>query len=842
MGNSHHSANTGSLPNKALLKWSWREIKHGQLWPVAMALTLIIACVFGLAALADRLDQVVMNQGKNALTADTVFRSSNPLPQTLLDDVAKKSVQTATLTRFATMAFSDNSMQLVTVKAVDSAYPLRGEMLLQGKKRAQKKQASQPKSVSQGDNSISNHVNNNQLWLEPRVMDQLQVKIGDNVTIGDADFKVSGQVLQEPGLAFNPFQQMPSVYIHQSDVAKTGAVQVGSRVSFRLFINASQNQIDALKKQIELTPSDRWIDQDSQSRTSEVFERTKQYLSLTVAIVIVMAAITLVLTCQHYVASRRQTIVMLKSLGAQKQWLIRWLSLQIGSLFVIGMVIGVILEVLLRIPLTDVLPDPLPSYGWMPLVFSIGTCLAIGIPALGIPLLGLLNTSAASVMQDSAAKISKKAWSLVLLPFVLLILAYGSNVLVWMVLASIMVLFVLLAIISLGVARLLQRLPATPALKLALSRINRSSLASGIQFGALALSLMLIAMIWLVRNDLLSDWQQTLPPDAPNVFALNIADHEKDAYLQQLDQAKLIRSQAYPIIRGRISQINGVDAKEYAHGEDKSDSLRRELNFTWADSLPQSNDLLEGTWGESGSVSVESGVADDLGLKIGDTVSFVISSQTVSAKVNTIRKVHWREMKPNFYFIFTPDVLKDIAGTWLVSFKAPQSKNMEVETEQLDGNLFLNTLSRDYPTVSLMDIRTMAGKIQVLLTQIVWSITVLAGLGVVAGLLLIFTLLRLSLSQRQQEIRLYRTLGASRKRINRTVWYEYGIMALIAGLVACVGAEASVASIMKWGFELEPTWHWGLWFSLPALAFVTLALVLKTLISQLLVPMNKVND
>ncbi|MGO1191898.1 ABC transporter permease [Vibrio casei] len=812
------SAVSKPLPNKALLKWSWREIKQSQLWPIAIALTLIIACVFGLAALADRMDQVIMTQGKNALTADTVFRSSNPLPEKLLTATKAQKTKISTLTRFATMAFSDNSMQLVTVKAVDDSYPLRGEMVL-----------------SNGDKT-RNHVSENQLWLEPRVMQQLQVNIGDAVTIGDADLKVSGEVLQEPGLAFNPFQQMPSVYIHQSDVEKTGAVQVGSRVSFRLFINGTQNQIKQLKQSISLTPSDRWIDEDSQSRTSEVFEKTKQYLSLTVAIVVVMAAITLVLTCQHYVASRRQTIAMLKSLGAQKPWLIRWLSLQIGSLFAIGIVfgslIGVLLEIVLRIPLTDVLPDPLPSYGLMPFLLSVGTCLAIGIPALGIPLIGLLNTSAASVMQPSQGNIPNKAWLLIILPFGLLMSVYGGNMLVWIVLASILVIFVILGVISLFMVKGLLRLPASPALKLALSRINRSSIASGIQFGALSLSLMLIAIIWLVRSDLLSDWQQTLPENAPNVFALNIASYEKDNYLQEIDNANLNRSEAYPIIRGRLHQINGVDAKDYADGEDKSDSLRRELNFTWADTLPARNDLLEGSWGEAGSVSVESDVASDLGLNIGDTLSFVISSQTVTAKVNTIRKVHWREMKPNFYFIFSPDVLKDIPGTWLVSFKAPADNQKKTD-------VFLNKMARDFPTVSLMDIRTMAGKIQVLLTQIVWSITVLAGLAVIAGLLLIFTLLRLSLSQRQQEIRLYRTLGASKKRISKTVWYEYGIMAFIAGVVASVGAEASVASLMKWGFELDPTWHIGLWIILPLLAFVTLALVLRTLIKQLLVPVNK---
>lgn len=810
-----------SLPNRELLRWSWREVKQGQLWPIAIALTLIIACVFGLAALADRMDQVVETQSKNALTADTVFRSSNPLPQSLLDNVVQQQLNTAKLTRFATMAFSDNGMQLVTVKAVDSQYPLRGEMLLAN--------ASEK----------SNHVQENQLWLEPRVMQQLQVSEGETVTIGDADFTVSGEVVQEPGLAFNPFQQMPSVYIHQSDVEQTGAVQVGSRVSFRLFINASHDQIEQIKQDIDLTPSDRWIDRDSQSRTSEVFNKTKQYLSLTVAIVVVMAAITLVLTCQHYVATRRQTIAMLKSLGAQRPWLIRWLSIQIGSLFAIGIVlgslIGVLLEIVLRIPLTDVLPDPLPSYGFLPLLLSVGTCIAIGLPALGIPLMGLLNTSAASVMQPSQANIPRKAWCLIGLPFSLLMLVYGGNTLVWIVLASILVLFVILGVISLGLVKGLQYLPASPALKLALSRINRSSVASGIQFGALALSLMLIAIIWLVRSDLLNDWQQTLPKNAPNVFALNIASYEKESYLQSIDSQDLNRSQAYPIIRGRLNEINGIEAKEYAKGEDKSDSLRRELNFTWAETLPERNDLLEGEWGEPGTVSVESDVANDLGLKIGDTLTFVISSQTVTAKVNTIRKVHWREMKPNFYFIFSPDVLKDIPGTWLVSFKAPEGNK-----EKTDA--FLNAMARDFPTVSLMDIRTMAGKIQVLLTQIVWSITILAGLAVIAGLLLIFTLLRLSLSQRQDEIRLYRTLGASKKRINKTVWYEYGIMALIAGLVASLGAESSVASLMKWGFELSPSWHFSLWVTLPLLAFVTLALVLRTLIKQLLLPVNKLGS
>ncbi|CCN71367.1 ABC transporter permease [Vibrio nigripulchritudo] len=806
------------MPNRQLFSWSLREIRQGQLWPISAALTLIIACIFALTALADRMEQVIVKQGKDALTADSVFVSANPIPELLLGQVRDNNLETTTLTRFATMAFSDEDMQLVTVKAVGDAYPLRGELILTD-------ESGNKSSVSQGE-----------LWLEQRVMDQLNVKIGDSVTIGDADLQVTGVITEEPGLSFNPFQQMPSVMINSADIEKTGALQIGSRVQFRLFLNGDSNAIQSIVDSTELTPSDRWLTENTQSRTSDVFSRTKQYLSLTVAIVILMAATTLVLTCQHYVSNRRQTIAMLKSIGASKSWIARWLWVQLGVLFAIGITfgiaIGIGLEVLLRLPMADLLPDPLPSYGISPYLYSVVTCVLISVPALGIPLLHLLNTPALSVMQDSVLKVNRKSLLLLLVPVIPMLVVYGSNLMVWMVLVGIVVLFAVLGLVSSLLTRLVSKLPMNTTMKLAVSRLNRTSVASGVQFAALALSLMLLSVIWLVRTDLLSDWQQTLPDDAPNVFALNIASTEVDSYLTTLDENVQDRSEAYPIIRGRVSTINGIPAKDYVlskrGAEEETDALSRELNFTWADQIPAHNDLLEGEWVGKGSVSVESDVMSELGLVIGDTLTYVINGVTVEAKVDSVRHVEWREMKPNFYFIFSPDVLESIPSTYLVSFR--------INDEQKP---FLSQLSRSYPTVSVMDISTMGAKIQELLRQIVWAITVLAALGVIAGLMLIFTLLRLSLSQRQQEIRLYRTLGASKKRISNTLWCEFGLMAIIAGIIASFGAEVSVASLMKWGFELTPNAHPWLWLILPVLSFATLGLVLNTLIKRLLIPVNK---
>lgn len=795
--------------NKSLIRWSFGEIRQGNLWPISVALILVIASIFALSALAERMEQVIVKQGKDALTADAVFVSANPIPDTLLSST--ENLERSTMTRFATMAFSDNGMQLISVRAVDDNYPLMGELVL--------------------NNNPSGRVKENQLWLDERIMAQLDVNPGDSVTIGDADFTVSGAVLMEPGLSFNPFQQMPSAYIHQKDVEKTGAIQVGSRVQYRLFLQADDKTLKGLQEDTVLSPSDRWRTQDTASRSNEVFERTTQYLSLTVAIVIIMAATTLVLTCQNYVNSRTQTIAMLKSLGASRRWIEKWLFIQVTILLisasVVGLLLGSGLEYLLRIPLKDLLPEPLPSYGVTPYLVSFISAVLITVPALGIPLLGLIKTPALEVLQQGKAQRSWKRMLLVLVPVVPLLLLYADNTLVWIVLIGIAVLFVVLAAVSVALTKLFARISTQPAMKLALSRINRTPVTSGLQFGALALSLMLLSIIWLVRSDILADWERTLPADAPNVFALNIGDYELDSYLETLDKNGVTRSQAYPIIRGRLTEINGQNVKEIEYEGEGSDAIRRELNLTWGDGLPEYNDVLAGEWTNKGSVSVEADVANDLGIELGDKLRFVINSQNYDAVVDTIRYVEWRDMKPNFYFIFSSDVMANLPGSYLISYRIDEG-----------NEALLTSMSRSHPTVSVLDIRTMGEKIQDLIQQIVSAITILALLGVVAGLLLIFTLLRLSLSQRQQEIRLYRTLGSSKKRINTTLWAEYGIMALIASGVAVFAAEVCVAAVMTYGFDLNAQIHPELWIALPLATFVTLALVVMSLLKRLLTPVN----
>ncbi|MGD6737162.1 ABC transporter permease [Photobacterium leiognathi subsp. mandapamensis] len=809
------------------LRWAWREIRQGQLWLVTLALSLIIACVFALSALVSRVEGIIVSQGRSALAADMVLQSSQAVD---LKQLSTNNVTTSQQTSFGTMAFSDNGMQLVSVKAVDVQFPLRGDLRLQA-----------------ADKSVQHHVKPGELWLSERLFSLLDVKVGDTLMLGDGELTISGRILEDPELSFNPFSQMPAVLINNQDIAAIGGIQDGSRLSYRYYFSGSDSALTDIRKQFSLTPSQRWLTENDAGRSGDFIERARQYLSLTLVLVVLMASATLVLTCQHYASTRITSVAMMKSLGASRRFLWRWLLQQIAVVFSVaigvGLLLGFWLEWLLRYPLQQLLPDELPSIGFAPLVISLLLALFISLPALGIPLSRLVNASAMNTVQATQVSTAKfsSIWLLLIFPVLAAVAWIGTNLFVWLTLLGMVVLLVLLALVGIAAIALLKKVKFGSAYALALSRVNRSKAKTATQLAALTCSLMLLAVIGLLRNELLADWKNTLPADAPNVFAINIAPEQQQAYLAYLDENKLERSDGYPVTRGRLV---GINEQRFYSTEDESSNdalaetssninserdsaLRRELNFTWAETLPSHNDVIAGKWGDSSGVSVESGIAKRLNINLGDKLAFTVGGLEFNATVNSIRDVEWRNMKPNFYFIFTPDVLQSFSATWLVSFR--------INDQQSD---LLNTLAENYPTVSVLDLRMMATRIQGLLTQVSWSLTVLAGLGVLSGLLLIMTLLRLSISERQTEIQLYRTLGASRKRIAATLWCEYGIIALLAGIIAAVGAEFVVGLLVVKGFELPFTLHPFMWLGLPVLAIGLVYLVSRSQIKKLLLPLR----
>jgi putative ABC transport system permease protein len=228
-----------------LWRWRWRELWQGHLWPVIFALVLIVASVFALTGLTERVEQLLVTQSRAALAGDLVLSSSTPIDPRVFTQAQALDLTLSQQVRFNTMLFHGDEMALVTVKSVDSSFPLRGQLTLSSSK-------TETSSVKPAE-----------IWLNPTLFSTLSLTNGNSVMLGDATFRVSGTVTQDPEWSFNPFRQRAVVFIHEADLAKTGAIQLGSRVYYRVYFRGDASALSALKSQITLTEHQKWMDENT---------------------------------------------------------------------------------------------------------------------------------------------------------------------------------------------------------------------------------------------------------------------------------------------------------------------------------------------------------------------------------------------------------------------------------------------------------------------------------------------------------------------------------------------------------------------------------------------------
>lgn len=336
-------------------------------------------------------------------------------------------------------------------------------------------------------------------------------------------------------------------------------------------------------------------------------------------------------------------------------------------------------------------------------------------------------------------------------------------------------------------------------LRLAVSRLLRQPWSTLSQLSAFSLSFMLLALLLVLRGDLLDRWQQQLPPESPNYFLINIASEQVAPLKAFLAEHQVIPQTFYPIVRARLTRINGNPTE----GQ-QDESLNRELNLTWQDTRPAHNPLVAGHWPpKPGEVSMEEGLAKRLNVKLGDSVTFMGDTQAFSAKVTSLRQVDWESLRPNFFFIFPSGALDGQPQSWLTSFRWE------------NGNGMLTQLNREFPTVSLLDIGAILKQVGQVLEQVSRALEVMVVLVTLCGMLLLLAQVQVGMRQRHQELVVWRTLGAGKKLLRTTLWCEFAMLGLVAGLVAAIGAETALAilQINVFDFPWEPDWR--LWGVLP---------------------------
>ncbi|MFZ2609467.1 MAG: putative ABC transporter permease subunit YbbP [Raoultella planticola] len=782
-----------------IARWFWREWRSPSLLIVWLALSLAVSCVLALGSIGDRMEKGLSQQSREFMAGDRTLRSSREVPAEWIDEARRLGLTVGEQLSFATMTFAGDTPQLADVKAVDDTYPLYGKL------------ETQPPGLKPQAGSV---------LLAPRLMALLNLKIGDTLDVGDATLRIAGEVLQEPDAGFNPFQMAPRLMMNTADVAKTGAVQPGSRVSWRYKYAGTPHQLADYEKWLlpKLGPEHRWIglEQDD-SALGKSLERSQQFLLLSALLTLLLAVAAVAVAMSHYCRSRYDLVAILKTLGAGRAQLRKlivgqWLML-LALAAVTGGAMGAGLEQILLLMLKPVLPVALPPASGWPWLWAIGAMVVISLLVGLRPYRLLLATLPLRVLrQDVVANVwPLKLYIPLVCAVVVILLAWlmGGSPLLWAVLAGAVVLALLCGVLGWGLLWMLKRLTlkALP-LRLAVNRLLRQPWSTLSQLAAFSLSFMLLALLLVLRGDLLDRWQQQLPPESPNYFLINIAPEQVAAVKTFLAGHHVTATEFYPIVRARLTQINGQAAEN-----NKDEALNRELNLTWRSERPDHNPLVAGSWPpKAGEVSIEEGLAQRLGVKPGDSVTFTGDTQDFSAKVSSVRKVDWESLRPNFFFIFPPGALDGQPQSWLTSFRWD------------NGNTLLTQLNREFPTVSLLDIGAILRQVGQVLTQVSRALEVMVVLVTACGILLLLAQVQVGMRQRYQELVVWRTLGAGKSLLRTTLWAEFALLGVVSGVVAAIGAEVALAMLQTKVFDFPWTPDWRLWVMLPLCGALLLSL------------------
>jgi putative ABC transport system permease protein len=319
--------------------------------------------------------------------------------------------------------------------------------------------------------------------------------------------------------------------------------------------------------------------------------------------------------------------------------------------------------------------------------------------------------------------------------------------------------------------------------------------------------------IYLVRDEFIADWQNQLPPETPNHFVVNLPPANVGTFEEYLQSHNIKSSELYPMVRGRLVEINNRSLEDL-FGEnyrEQHNSLRRELNLTWTTQFQESNKLLEGKWETSDpdGISVESEMAEALGLKLNDTLTFYIGGLTATGTVTSIRKVEWDSFEPNFYVIFKPGKLETFGATYISSFYLAK-----------ENKLLLNEMLDRFPSISILEMDRILQQVRNVLNQATIAIEFVMVFVIAAGLVVLFATTYATLDEKRYETGVLRTLGANNRMIFLCTFSEYWLLALLTGMLAIISTECIALGLYHYVFDLELAIHTQLLWMAPVFAML----------------------
>ena len=805
-------------PSIAALAWrqSRRDFRAGELRLLALAVMLAVAALTAVGFFADRLNQGLARDAGALLGGDAVVGSDKPAPPELLQRASALGLLSASSTSFPSMGRAPDELggasRLVAVKAVSDAYPLRGQLRLKAAPDA-------------AERNVAGAPARGTVWVDAALLDGLQLKVGDDLLLGDTALQITQLIVIEPdrGAGFMSFA--PRVMLNQADLADTGLIQPASRVSYRLALAAPPGRENALREyvawaeeQIKTAPLRGVRVESLQSGRPEMrqtLDRAEKFLNLVALLAALLAAVAVGIASRDFAQRHLNDCAMQRVLGLSQARIAGAYSLEFAGVGALASAAGVLLGFVVHYVfvwlLAGLVNASLPQPGVWPALFGMGVgmtlLLGFGLP----PVLQLARVPPLRVMRRDVGAL-KASSALVLAAgsagFIALLLAVSADLKLGLIavggFAAAIALFALLS--WLAVLLLKRAVPEARAprwLVLATRQIAARPAFAVLQVSALAVGLLALVLLVLLRTDLIDSWRKATPPDAPNRFVINLQPEQAAPFRQALAAAGVQRYDWFPMIRGRLVAINGQPVNGDRLSEDRAKRLvEREFNLSHAATLPAHNPLAAGRWeaDEDDALSVESGLAETLGVKLGDRLSFDIAGQVREGRITSLRKVDWSSMRVNFFVMFPKAEMPGLPISYISAFRAPEAAGFD------------NRLSRDFPNITNVDVSASIGQVQRVLDQVIRAVEFLFAFTLAAGLVVLFAAVTATREARAREFGLMRAMGASSQLLARVQRTELLGVGALAGMLASLAAMAVGWALARYAFEFS--WNPAPWVPL----------------------------
>jgi putative ABC transport system permease protein len=798
-----------------------RDWRAGELRLLALAIVLAVAALTAVAFFANRIGLGLERDAAALLGGDAVVVSDRATPAWVREAAQREGLRGTGNVQFPTMAQSGNGNQttsrLVALKAVSAGYPLKGQITL---------------ADAQGQHKTSQIPRQGEVWVDAPLLDALGTQVGETLQLGDTQLRIAAIIANEPDRGAGFMNFAPRVLMNEADLPATKLVQPASRITWRHAVAGDAANVNRFREAVQqrlktdaALPEMRGLRVESldsgRPEMRQTLDRAEKFLKLVALLTALLSAVAVAIACRGFAQRRLDDCAMLRVLGQSQRSIALSHTVEFAAVGLLASLTGVALgyalhhlfATLAQGLITGLPQTTLPAPGLWPVLLGLGTglvlTLSFGLP----PVLQLAQVPPLRVIRRDLGNLRAASLGVLALGtggFAALLLAVSSDLKLGALavggFAAAAAVFALLGWVAVKCLHRFVRDSAPQALRLATRQIAARPALAVVQVSALAVGLLALALLVLLRTDLIQSWRNATPADAPNRFVINIQPDQADAFQAALRQGGIAQFDWYPMIRGRLIAVNGQAVTPETYTEDRAKRLvDREFNLSYAGSTPPHNPVIAGQWTseEAGAVSVEEGIAKTLKLQLGDTLTFDVAGVSSQARISSLRKVDWASMRVNFFVMYPLSAMpanEPWPVTFISAFRAPSTPGFD------------NALVRQFPNITLVNTQATLQQVQDVVGQVVAAVEYLFAFALAAGLLVLVATVSATRAERTREFAIMRALGASARLLSRVQRIELAGVGFLSGLLAGSVALAISWALAKYAFEFD--WTPRLWVPL----------------------------